>query len=80
LQVRSALDGVGLTAAVSTILAEAGINGNMVEATHRDHVFVPAGHGEAAVNLLQNLSAAALGRLTAAHPSLMPPDTTPTSG
>ncbi|OAN84311.1 hypothetical protein A8B78_07555 [Jannaschia sp. EhC01] len=41
LQVFSALDGVGLTAAVSSTLAEAGIPCNVIAATLHDHVFVP---------------------------------------
>jgi hypothetical protein len=42
LRVHSALDGVGLTAAVAEALAGAGIPCNMVAAYHHDHVFVPA--------------------------------------
>mmetsp|Transcript_11415 Transcript_11415/g.24409 ORF Transcript_11415/g.24409 Transcript_11415/m.24409 type:complete len:154 (-) Transcript_11415:183-644(-) len=42
LMVYSALDGVGLTAAVSTALAVKGIPCNVVAAFHHDHVFVPA--------------------------------------
>ena len=41
LEVRSALDAVGLTAAVSRALADAGISANVVAAVHHDHVFVP---------------------------------------
>ncbi|MDB2407534.1 ACT domain-containing protein [Jannaschia sp.] len=41
LRVNSALDGVGLTAAVSTILAESGIACNVVAGHHHDHLFVP---------------------------------------
>jgi uncharacterized protein len=42
LEVFSALDGVGLTAAVATALADEGIPCNMVAAYHHDNVFVPA--------------------------------------
>lgn len=42
LTVRSALDGVGLTAAIAGALAAAGIPCNMVAALHHDHVHVPA--------------------------------------
>lgn len=37
----SALDGVGLTAAIATALAGAGIACNVVAAFHHDHLFVP---------------------------------------
>jgi hypothetical protein len=54
LTVHSALDGVGLTAAVARVLAERGIACNMVAAFHHDHVFVPEGRaGEAMTALLE---------------------------
>jgi hypothetical protein len=56
LMVHSALDGVGLTAAVSGALADAGISCNVVAATHHDHLFVPAGTGEEAARLLADLA------------------------
>lgn len=59
LEVYSALDGVGLTAAVATALAEAGIACNMVAALHHDHVFVPADRADEAVTVLQALQASA---------------------
>lgn len=59
LMVHSSLEGVGLTAAVSTALAEAGIACNMVAAFHHDHVFVPADSAEEALAILQALSATA---------------------
>lgn len=52
LTVHSALDGVGLTAAVATTLAQAGIACNMVAAAHHDHAFVPTGDAARAVELL----------------------------
>jgi hypothetical protein len=52
LTVHSALDGVGLTSAVSQKLAAAGIACNMVAAFHHDHVFVPAGDAAEALSLL----------------------------
>ncbi|SLN11205.1 ACT domain protein [Roseovarius albus] len=56
LQVHSALDGVGLTAAVATVLAENGIPCNMVAAYHHDHAFVPAESAEEAVALLESIA------------------------
>ena len=53
LTVASALDGVGLTAAVAAALAEAGIPCNMVAAFHHDHVFVPAKELSRALDLLK---------------------------
>lgn len=58
LTVHSALDGVGLTAAVSGALAEAGVPCNMVAAYHHDHAFVPADQADEAMKILQDLSAA----------------------
>jgi len=53
LQVHSALDGVGLTAAVAGVLAEAGIACNMVAAYHHDHAFVPWAQRDTALRLLR---------------------------
>jgi hypothetical protein len=58
LRVNSALDGVGLTAAVSGVLAGAGISCNVVAATHHDHLFVPESAAEEALRLLEVLAAA----------------------
>lgn len=58
LTVHSALDGVGLTAAVSGALAEAGIACNMVAAHHHDHLFVPEGDADRAMEVLHALQAA----------------------
>ncbi|GAA1767490.1 ACT domain-containing protein [Streptomonospora arabica] len=59
LLVHSTLDAVGLTSAVSAALAEAGLACNVVAGYHHDHLFVAAGQGERAVEVLQTLSAAA---------------------
>ncbi|WP_127115906.1 ACT domain-containing protein [Shimia sediminis] len=59
LNVYSSLEGVGLTAAVATVLAEAGIACNMVAAHHHDHAFVPAARAEEALALLLALQGAA---------------------
>jgi hypothetical protein len=56
LQVHSALEGVGLTAAVAGVLAEAGIACNIVAGFHHDHLFVPWGRRDEALELLQRLS------------------------
>lgn len=57
LEVNSALDGVGLTAAVASALADAGIACNMVAATHHDHVFVPEAAAARALAILRGLQA-----------------------
>ncbi len=56
LQVPSALDGIGLTAAVASALAAAGIACNMVAALRHDHVFVPAQSAERALAILLELA------------------------
>src|SRR4051794_17081058 len=57
LTVHSSLAGVGLTAAVSTALADAGISCNIVAAAFHDHLFVPVELGPTALGVLQQLSA-----------------------
>ncbi|KAB2881721.1 MAG: ACT domain-containing protein [Albidovulum sp.] len=57
LMVLSALDGVGLTAAVAGALAAAGIPCNMVAAYHHDHAYVPADAAEKALGVLRALQA-----------------------
>jgi hypothetical protein len=60
LTVHSSLEAVGLTAAVATRLAQAGISANVIAATHHDHVFVPAHQAaQALAELLQLQSEAA---------------------
>ena len=56
LTVYSDLDAVGLTAAVSSILADAGISCNVVAAFHNDHLFVPERDAQRALELLEKLS------------------------
>lgn len=58
LSVHSALDGVGLTAAVAGTLAKAKIPCNMVAAYHHDHVFVPAELADQAMGILIRLAQA----------------------
>lgn len=62
LAVHSALEGVGLTAAVSAALAEAGIACNVVAGAFHDHLFVPWDDREAAMAAL--VKAAADARAT----------------
>jgi len=59
LSVNSALDGVGLTAAVATALAGAHIPCNVVAAYHHDHVFVPEELAEDAVTILHDVARSA---------------------
>lgn len=59
LQVHSALDGVGLTAGVSSALANAGIACNMVAALRHDHAFVPAEQASEALTILKRLQSSA---------------------
>lgn len=56
LAVHSALEGVGLTAAVSGALAQAGIACNVVAGFHHDHLFVPWERRDEALELLQRLA------------------------
>ncbi|UAB79651.1 ACT domain-containing protein [Erythrobacter sp. SCSIO 43205] len=56
LQVHSDLEGIGLTAAVSTALAKAGIACNVIAAFHHDHLFVPWKRRKEALHVLQKLS------------------------
>jgi len=56
LNVHSALDAVGLTAAVSQALTRAGISCNVVAAFYHDHIFVPLKDAERALKVLQSLT------------------------
>lgn len=59
LNVYSSLEGVGLTAAVSTALRDAGIPCNMIAAFHHDHVFVPSKMASTAMEVLVRLQSQA---------------------
>jgi hypothetical protein len=59
LRVHSALDAVGLTAAVARALAGAGLSCNVLAGAHHDHLLVPAGRGDEALAVLRELSRAA---------------------
>jgi hypothetical protein len=58
LHVHSALEAVGLTAAVSRALADEGISCNLVAAYYHDHLFVPHQEAGRAMDILRRLSAA----------------------
>jgi len=50
--VHSSLLAVGLTAAVSGLLAQHNISANLIAAYHHDHVLVPAERAEESMKLL----------------------------
>ena len=52
----TALGAVGITAAISSALAELGISANIVAAYHHDHVFVPWDRRDEAMTILNTLS------------------------
>jgi uncharacterized protein len=56
LKVHSSLDAVGLTAAVSSKLAERGISANVIAAYYHDHIFVQAEKVDAALSALNEFS------------------------
>ena len=56
LTVWSSLEAVGLTAAVSRVLADAGIACNMIAGYHHDHLLVPADRAAEAIHLLRTLN------------------------
>jgi hypothetical protein len=56
LRVTSALDAVGLTAAVASDLAQAGLSCNVVAGYHHDHLFVPHDRAAEAVTRLEALA------------------------
>ncbi|MFC8592830.1 ACT domain-containing protein [Streptomyces atroolivaceus] len=57
LRVHSALEAVGLTAAVSLALTDVGISCNVVAGFHHDHLFVPYARAAEAVRVLEALAA-----------------------
>ncbi|MCG6568764.1 ACT domain-containing protein [Tessaracoccus sp. ZS01] len=56
LEVHSSLQAVGLTAAVSTALAGAGISCNMLAGLHHDHLLVPIDSVSNALEILERLT------------------------
>ncbi|MDR7304026.1 ACT domain-containing protein [Haloactinomyces albus] len=61
LRVHSSLDAVGLTAAVTSRLARAGMSCNVLAGYYHDHLFVPAERGHEAVELLTSVGQERLG-------------------
>lgn len=61
LRVHSALEAVGLTAAVATALADAGLSCNVVAGFHHDHLFVPDESAGRAVAVLEDLAGRSAG-------------------
>ena len=59
LTVHSDLSAVGLTAAFSGALGEAGISCNVIAGVHHDHLFVPADQSQQAMTVLARLQASA---------------------
>jgi uncharacterized protein len=57
MRIHSALEAVGMTAALSTALAAEGISANVVAAFHHDHVLVPAADADRALAVLRSLGA-----------------------
>jgi hypothetical protein len=55
MQVHSALDAVGMTAAMSTALTEAGISCNVLAGYHHDHLLVPSDRADEAIAVLRRL-------------------------
>lgn len=69
LRVHSALHAVGLTAAVSAALADAGVSCNVIAGYHHDHLLVPLDRAQDALTILHSLA-------TETHPR---PATDPTA-
>ncbi|MEH2499464.1 hypothetical protein V1294_005943 [Bradyrhizobium sp. AZCC 1678] len=55
LTVHSSLEAVGFLAAITGLLADAGISVNAVSAFYHDHLFVPEHRASEALHLLQNM-------------------------
>lgn len=55
LRVHSALNAVGVTAAVSGVLADHGIACNVIAGFHHDHLLVPAARCDAAIAAIRSL-------------------------
>lgn len=58
LNIHSSLEAVGLTAAISKALTEAGISCNVIAGYYHDHLFVPVKDAERAMDILVSLTKA----------------------
>jgi hypothetical protein len=56
LEVHSSLSAVGLTAALSSALVDAGIGANIIAALRHDHLFVPWDRREEALRCIEDLA------------------------
>ncbi len=56
LRLHSQLDAVGLTAAFSRALADAGIGCNVLAGLHHDHLLVPAERADEAIEILRRVT------------------------
>jgi len=54
-EAQTALEGIGVTAALASALARAAIPGNVLAGFHHDHVLVPADRADDAIAALQTL-------------------------
>ena len=68
LAVHSDLAAVGLTAAFSSALGQAGISCNVIAGVHHDHLFVPVDQAQQAMTVLSRLQASAPGANHARSP------------
>ncbi len=55
MRVHSALDAIGMTAAISAALTEAAISCNVLAGYHHDHLLVPADRAADAIAVLEQL-------------------------
>lgn len=55
ISLHTSLDAVGLTALLSTALAEKGISANVVAAFYHDHIFIPSDKAEVALDAINAL-------------------------
>jgi len=60
LNVNSALEAVGLTAAFARALGDVNISSNVIAGSYHDHIFVPVAQADAALKALRSLQEASL--------------------